>query len=62
MTRAILIVFDSVGIGSAEDAAAFGPGIGAGPIGRRETLADIGETVAVHLELEPGPHGTRFYP
>ncbi len=39
---------------------AFGPGIGAGPIGRRETLADIGATVAAHLGLAPGPHGTGF--
>ena len=38
----------------------FGPGIGAGPIGRRATLADIGETVAGHLGLEPGPHGRSF--
>lgn len=27
----------------------FGPGLGAAPIGRRETLADIGATVAAHL-------------
>ncbi len=39
---------------------AFGPEIGAGPIGRRPTLADIGETVAAHLGLAPGPHGTSF--
>lgn len=39
---------------------AFGPDIGAGPIGRRETLADIGETIAAHLGLEPGPHGRPF--
>ena len=39
---------------------AFGPGVGVGPIGRRETLADIGETVAAHLGLEPGPHGRPF--
>jgi phosphopentomutase len=38
----------------------FGPGIGAGPVGRRATLADIGETVANHLGLEPGPHGRSF--
>jgi len=39
---------------------AFGPGIGAGPIGRRETFADIGETVAAHLGLAPGRHGRSF--
>lgn len=39
---------------------AFGPGLGAGSIGRRATLADMGETVAAHLGLEPGPHGTSF--
>jgi phosphopentomutase len=39
---------------------AFGPGIGAGPIGRRETFADIGETVAAHLGLAPGKHGRSF--
>ncbi|GJE53619.1 MULTISPECIES: phosphopentomutase [Methylobacterium] len=31
---------------------AFGPGIAAGPIGRRETFADIGATVAGHLGLD----------
>jgi phosphopentomutase len=40
----------------------FGPGVGAGPIGRRATLADIGETVAAHLGLAPGRHGTSFLP
>ncbi len=39
---------------------AFGPGLGAGRIGRRGTFADIGETVAAHLGLPPGPHGTSF--
>jgi phosphopentomutase len=39
---------------------AFGPGIGPGMIGRRETLADIGATVAAHLGLAPGKHGTPF--
>lgn len=41
---------------------AFGPAIGAAPIGRRETLADIGQTIAAHLGLPPGPHGKRFFP
>ncbi len=31
---------------------AFGPGISGGPIGRRETLSDIGETVSSHLGLK----------
>jgi phosphopentomutase len=38
---------------------AFGPGIGAGPIGRR-FFADMGETLAAHLGLTPGKHGTSF--
>ena len=41
---------------------AFGPGLGPGPIGRRETFADIGESVAAHLGLAPGRHGTSFLP
>ena len=41
---------------------AFGPGIGNGPIGRRETFADIGATIAAHLGLAPGRHGRPFYP
>ncbi len=41
---------------------AFGPGLGPGPIGRRETFADIGESVAAHLGLAPGPHGRSFLP
>jgi phosphopentomutase len=40
----------------------FGPGLGSGPIGRRETFADIGESVAAHLGLAPGRHGTSFLP
>lgn len=39
---------------------AFGPGIAAGSIGVRASLADIGETIAAHLGLAPGAHGTRF--
>ena len=39
---------------------AFGPGIAPGPIGRRPTFADIGESVAAHLGLAPGRHGTSF--
>jgi phosphopentomutase len=40
----------------------FGPGIGSGIAGRRDTLADIGETVAAHLGLAPGRHGRSFLP
>ena len=40
---------------------AFGPGIGAGPLGRRETLADIGESVAVHLGLPPHTPGRSWW-
>jgi phosphopentomutase len=36
---------------------AFGPGMPAGAIGRRESFADIGETVADHLGLPKGPAG-----
>ena len=39
---------------------AFGPGIVPGAIGGRPSLADMGETVAAHLGLAPGPHGTSF--
>jgi phosphopentomutase len=39
---------------------ALGPGIAPGPIGRRETLSDIGETIAAHLGLEPGRYGRPF--
>jgi phosphopentomutase len=35
---------------------AFGPDVGAGPLGRQD-FANIGETVAAHLGLEPGRHG-----
>jgi phosphopentomutase len=37
-----------------------GPGLG-GDIGLRATFADIGETVAEHLGLARGRHGTSFY-
>jgi len=39
---------------------AFGPKIKAGPIGKRETFADIGQTIAKHLGLAPLAHGTHF--
>jgi phosphopentomutase len=38
-----------------------GPGLRAGNLGVRPTFADIGETVAEHLGLPPGAHGTSFY-
>lgn len=38
----------------------FGPGVEPKPIGRRETFADIGASVAVHLGLEPTRHGRSF--
>jgi phosphopentomutase len=40
---------------------AFGPGIPPGELGRRETFADIGATVAAHLGLPPGKHGRPFW-
>ncbi|WP_054309090.1 phosphopentomutase [Mesorhizobium sp. 1M-11] len=36
------------------------PGLKGGDIGLRPTFADIGETVAEHLGLAPGRHGTSF--
>ncbi len=38
----------------------FGPDLPHGSFGIRPTFADIGETVAAHLGLEPGPHGKSF--
>lgn len=39
---------------------AFGPGIKHGPIGKRETFSDIGQTIAAHLGLEPLKRGKSF--
>lgn len=39
-----------------------GPGLQAVSVGVRGTYADIGETVAMHLGLQPGSHGTSFLP
>ena len=39
---------------------AFGPGVAPGPIGERKTFADIGQSCAVHLGIEPLPVGTSF--
>jgi phosphopentomutase len=36
---------------------AFGPGVTPGPIGVRDTYADLGETIAGHLRLLAGRHG-----
>ena len=38
-----------------------GPGLIGSDIGLRTTFADIGETVAEHLGLAPGRHGTSFH-
>jgi phosphopentomutase len=38
----------------------FGPGIRSRLIETRTTFADIGETVARHLGIAPGPHGRSF--
>lgn len=40
---------------------AFGPGIPPGPIGRRGTFADIGQSLARHLELPPLAHGAACF-
>ena len=37
-----------------------GPGLNNVSVGIRDTFADIGETIAAHLGLAPGPHGTSF--
>ena len=34
-----------------------GPGVGGGALRPAKTFADIGETIAAHLGLQPGPHG-----
>lgn len=39
---------------------AFGPEIPPGPMGIRKTFADIGQSIAKHLGLEPLPVGTSF--
>ena len=39
---------------------AFGPGIIPGPVGIRSTFADIGQSIATHLGLQPMPVGTSF--
>jgi phosphopentomutase len=39
---------------------AFGPGIAPRPLGRRDGFADIGQTLARHLDIPQLPHGTSF--
>jgi phosphopentomutase len=39
---------------------AYGPGIRAKDAGVLPTYADIGETIAAHLGIEPGRHGRSF--
>jgi phosphopentomutase len=39
---------------------AFGPSVRPGPVGRRETFADVAATVAAHLELSPRSCGRIF--
>ncbi len=39
---------------------AFGPQVKPGPIGKRETFADIGQSIAKHLGLPPLKHGAAF--
>lgn len=39
---------------------AYGAGIKAGSLGRRETFADIGQSLAAHFGLEPMDYGTSF--
>ncbi len=38
----------------------FGPDLPHGSVGIRTTFADIGETIAAHLAIAPGPHGKSF--
>ncbi|MFC4273446.1 phosphopentomutase [Sneathiella chungangensis] len=39
---------------------AFGPGIPGGPIGERDSFADIGQSITSHLGLPPLAHGKSF--
>jgi phosphopentomutase len=39
---------------------AFGPGVEPRPLGRRDSFADIGQSIARHLGLAPLPHGVAF--
>jgi phosphopentomutase len=37
-----------------------GPRVRPGPLGRRATMADIGQSLAAHFGLPPMDHGTSF--
>lgn len=39
---------------------AFGAGLAAGSLGKRETFADIGQSLATYFDLEPMDYGTTF--
>ncbi len=39
---------------------AYGAGVSAGSLGRRESFADIGQSLATHFDLEPMDYGTSF--
>lgn len=39
---------------------AFGPKVPAGYLGKRNTFADIGQSIATHLQIEPLKHGKSF--
>ena len=39
---------------------AFGPDVAPGPVGRRDSFADIGQSIAGHLQLPALAHGTSF--
>ena len=41
---------------------AFGPSLTSQFIGRRDTFADIGQTIAEHLNISPLKHGISFLP
>jgi phosphopentomutase len=38
-----------------------GPGVRAGSLGRRATMADIGQSLATHFELPAMDYGTSFF-
>jgi phosphopentomutase len=40
---------------------AFGPNLSRRFIGRRDTFADIGQSIAEHLEIQPLLHGVSFF-
>jgi phosphopentomutase len=41
---------------------AYGKMLEAGSLGRRDTFADIGQSLATHFDLEPMDYGTSFIP